>query len=88
MFERDFAGRSVSQDAGGDVCDQEFEGGGKLDGEFGECMAADESVRMGKVVPKVEVREFREEVLLREVYKQREEGTLTGRVVLKVARDE
>jgi len=51
-------------------------------------MAADESVRMGKVVPEVEVREFREEVLLREVYKQREEGTLTGRVVLKVARDE
>lgn len=44
-------------------------------------------MRTGKVVPKVEVREFGEEVL-REVYKEMEEGTLTGRVVLKVARDE
>jgi len=44
-------------------------------------------VRTGKVVPKVEVREFKEEVL-REVYREMEEGKLVGRVVLKVAKDE
>jgi len=50
-------------------------------------MEAVELVRRGRVVPKVEVREFREEVL-RSVYREMEEGRLVGRVVLKVARDE
>ena len=35
VSERDSARRSVSQDAGGDDCDQEFEGCGEFDGEFG-----------------------------------------------------
>lgn len=35
MLERDSAGRGVSADAGGDDCDQESEGGGEFDGEFG-----------------------------------------------------
>ena len=39
------------------------------------------------MVPKVEVRDFKEEVL-RGVYTEMEEGKLVGRVVLKVARDE
>ena len=44
-------------------------------------------MKTGKVVPKVEVREFKDEVL-RKVYREMEEGTLVGRVVLKVAKDE
>ena len=44
-------------------------------------------MRTGKVVPKVAVRDFKEEVL-RGVYTEREEGKLVGRVVLKVAKDE
>lgn len=60
---------------------------GNLTGSLGECMQAVELVRIGRVVPKVEVRVFKEEVL-REVYKEMEEGRLVGRVVLKVAKDE
>ena len=58
-----------------------------MTGSLGECMEAVELVRTRKVVPKVEVREFKEEVL-REVYNEMEEGKLVGRVVLKVAMDE
>jgi propanol-preferring alcohol dehydrogenase len=58
---------------------------GNLTGSLKECMDAVELVRVGKVVPRVEVRAFEE---LENVYVRMEKGDILGRVVLRIAKDE
>lgn len=57
---------------------------GNLVGNLKECLEAVELVSVGKVRPKVVVREFRE---LGKVYEELERGDVAGRVVLKVGED-
>lgn len=54
---------------------------GNLVGNLKECLEAVELVRVGKVRPKVVVREFKE---LPQVYEELEKGEVAGRVVLKI----
>ncbi|KAF2084854.1 putative alcohol dehydrogenase [Saccharata proteae CBS 121410] len=58
---------------------------GNLVGSLKECLEAVELVRMGVVKPKVVVREFRE---LEGIYGELERGEISGRVVVRIARDE
>lgn len=55
---------------------------GNLIGSLKECMEAVELTRRGVVIPKVQVRPFRELV---QVYEQLEKGDVPGRIVLQVA---
>lgn len=55
---------------------------GNLVGSLKECMEAVDFVREGKVKPHVSVRPFRS---LPDVYRELEEGEISGRIVLKVA---
>ncbi|KAK5010728.1 hypothetical protein LTR39_004659 [Cryomyces antarcticus] len=57
---------------------------GNLVGSLKECLEAVELVRRGVVKPKIEVRPFRD---LPAVYEELEKGKITGRVVLKIAKD-
>lgn len=57
---------------------------GNLVGNLKECLEAVELVNVGKVRPRVAVREFRE---LGEVYEELERGVIAGRVVLRVGED-
>ena len=58
---------------------------GNLVGNLKECLEAVEFVRRGEVKPKVTVRDFLE---LPKVYHELEAGEISGRIVLKVAKDE
>lgn len=58
---------------------------GNLVGSLKECLEAVEFVRRGVVKPVVTVRRFEE---LPHVYEELERGKITGRVVLKIAKDE
>lgn len=57
---------------------------GNLVGNLKECLEAVELVHIGKVKPRVFLREFRE---LAKVYEELERGDIAGRVVLKIADD-
>jgi alcohol dehydrogenase, propanol-preferring len=57
---------------------------GNLVGSLKECLEAVELVRRGIVKPKVTVRPFED---LEKVYDELERGEISGRVVLKVAKD-
>jgi D-arabinose 1-dehydrogenase-like Zn-dependent alcohol dehydrogenase len=57
---------------------------GNLIGSLKECMEAVELTRRGIVMPKVQVRPFRE---LTAVYEQLERGDIPGRIVLQIAQD-
>lgn len=54
---------------------------GNLTGSLKECMDAVELVRRGIVKPKIELRDFDQ---LPRVYKEMEQGEISGRIVLKV----
>lgn len=54
-------------------------------GSLKECLEAVDLVRRGVVKPKVTVRPFED---LPGVYEELEKGDITGRIVLKIAKDE
>lgn len=58
---------------------------GNLVGSLKECLEAVDLVRRGVVKPKVVVRPFED---LPAVYEELERGDITGRIVLKIAKDE
>ncbi|KAI9903858.1 hypothetical protein N3K66_000387 [Trichothecium roseum] len=58
---------------------------GNLVGNLKECLEAVDFVRRGEVKPKVTVRDFLD---LPKVYDELEAGEISGRIVLKVAKDE
>lgn len=58
---------------------------GNLTGSLAECMEAVELVRRGVVKPKISLRPFED---LATVYEEMEKGEITGRIVLKIAKDE
>ncbi|KAI1331496.1 GroES-like protein [Xylariaceae sp. FL0255] len=58
---------------------------GNLVGSLKECLEAVDLVRRGVVKPKIQVRPFED---LPKVYEELEKGDVSGRVVLKIAKDE
>lgn len=57
---------------------------GNLIGSLKECMEAVELTRRGVVIPKVQIRPFRD---LPQIYEQLEKGDVPGRIVLQVSED-
>ncbi len=58
---------------------------GNLVGSLKECLEAVDLVRRGVVKPKISVRPFED---LPKIYDELEKGDVSGRVVLKIAKDE
>lgn len=58
---------------------------GNLVGSLKECLEAVDLVRRGVVKPKITVRDFAD---LPAVYSEMEKGDISGRIVLKVAKDD